>query len=85
MSLLSLLDGLDGLDACEVEKLMRKSTDVLALDDSQLGCTDVVYRKIETGDHLPVPLRLLLSFPTANPAQLPPSHSVMLSTLLPCH
>ena len=31
---------------------MRKSTDVLALDDSELGCTDVVYHKIETGDHL---------------------------------
>ena len=47
----------DKLGACEAEKLsdlLRKSTDVFALDDSELGCTDVVCHKIETGDHAPV-------------------------------
>ena len=56
--LMSLLELPDGLSACEAEKLndlLRKSTDVFAFDDSELGRTDVVcHNKIDTGDHEPV-------------------------------
>ena len=45
------------ISTCEVEKfkdLLKKSTDVFALDESELGCTDVVFHKIEMGDHAPI-------------------------------
>ena len=56
MSLLSTPDGLNAGEVKRLDKLLRKSTDVFALDDSELGSTDVVCHKIETGDHLPVRL-----------------------------
>ena len=52
--LMSLLELPGGLSACEAEKLnnlLRKCTDVFA---SELGCTDIVCHKIDTGDHEPV-------------------------------
>ena len=45
------------LDAHQIEnfkQLLMKSTDVFALNDSELGCTDVVSQNIDTGDKLPV-------------------------------
>ena len=52
-----VLDFPDQLNSCEAEKLkglLRKSTDVFALDDNELGCTDVVCHTIDTGDNPPV-------------------------------
>ena len=53
----SVLDFPDTLDAYQIEnfkQLLMKSTDVFALNDSELGCTDVVSHNIDTGDKLPV-------------------------------
>ena len=49
-----MLDFPDNLDALQVEKLLKKSTDVFALNDSELGCTDIVTHNIDTGDKPPV-------------------------------
>ena len=35
-------------------ELIKKSTDIFALNDSELSCTSVVTHKIDTGDHSPV-------------------------------
>ena len=37
-----------------MNKLLREYSDVFALNDSELGCTDVICHRIETGDHVPV-------------------------------
>ena len=50
-----LLELPDNLSACEAEKLkdvLKRSTDVFALSDSELGYNDVVYHNIETGDQV---------------------------------
>ena len=47
----------DNLDALQVEKfeqLLKKSTDVFALNNSELGCTDIVSHNIDTGDKPPM-------------------------------
>ena len=52
-----MLDFPDNLNALQVEKfkqLLKKSTDVFALNDSELGCTDIVSHSIDTGDKPPV-------------------------------
>ena len=56
--LLKVLDmPVDKLNPVELEKLkevLAESTDVFALDDSELGCTSLVQHSIDTGDQLPV-------------------------------
>ena len=56
--LLKVLDmPIDKLNPVELEKLkevLAESTDVFALDDSELGCTSLVQHSIDTGDQLPV-------------------------------
>ena len=56
--LLKALDlPVDKLNPVELEKLkevLAESTDVFALDDSELGCTGLVQHSIDTGDHHPV-------------------------------
>jgi len=37
----------------ELVALVREYSDVFALDDSELGCTDLVKHSIDTGDHPP--------------------------------
>lgn len=52
-----VLDFPDQLNCYEAEKLkglLRRSTNVFALDDSELGCTDVACHTIDTGDNPPV-------------------------------
>ena len=47
----------DKLNPVELEKLkevLAESTDVFALDDSELGCTSLVQHSIDTRDHHPV-------------------------------
>ena len=39
-------------------ELMKRSTDVFALDNSELGCTNVVSHKVDTGDHTQMPYRI---------------------------
>ena len=56
-TLMQLLDLPDDIGSCEVDKfneLMKKSTDVFALNDTELGCTNVVSHKIDTGNHPPI-------------------------------
>ena len=56
-TLMKVLDLPDDENSCEVEKfieLMKRSTDVFALDDNELGCTNVVSHRIDTGDHRPI-------------------------------
>ena len=51
------LDLPENIGSCEVQRfndLLRKSTDVFALNDDELGCTNVVSHKIDTKDHSPV-------------------------------
>ena len=38
----------------QLHDLIHEFSDVFALDDSELGCTDIVYHVIETGDHPPI-------------------------------
>ena len=38
----------------QLKELLRESADVFALDDSELGCTDLVRHVIDTGDHSPL-------------------------------
>ena len=38
----------------QLKELVRDSADVFALDDSELGCTDLVRHVIDTGDHSPI-------------------------------
>ena len=55
--LMSMLELTDSLNTCEVEglkELLKKSTDVFALDETELGCTDITCHKIETSDHAPI-------------------------------
>lgn len=41
-------------EANQLRNLIREFSDVFALDDSELGCTDVVHHAIDTGDHPPI-------------------------------
>ena len=54
LNVLDLPDKLNSVEAKKLKELMTKSTDIFALDESELGCTDVVYHKIDTGDKPPV-------------------------------
>ncbi|MCG8624354.1 MAG: hypothetical protein MJE68_20465 [Proteobacteria bacterium] len=45
---------LDNDEMKQVKELLRESADVFALDDSELGCTDLVRHVIDTGDHSPL-------------------------------
>ena len=38
----------------ELKGLLKESTDVFALSDSELGCTDIVQHSIDTGNHAPI-------------------------------
>ena len=38
----------------ELKGLLKESTDVFALNDSELGCTNTVQHSIDTGDHVPI-------------------------------
>ena len=38
----------------ELKGLLKVSTDVFALNDSELGCTSVVHHSIDTGNHAPI-------------------------------
>ena len=38
----------------QLQELVRKYSDVFALSDEELGCTDVVKHVIDTGDHSPI-------------------------------
>ena len=47
----------DGMSACEADQfqqLIKRSTDVFALNDDELGCTNMVSHRIDTGEHPPV-------------------------------
>jgi hypothetical protein len=53
----SMLDFPDTLESSQFEnfkQFLMKSTDVFALSDDELGCTDVVSHTIDTGDKPPV-------------------------------
>ena len=51
---LELPDQLGDDELKQLKELLRESADVFALDDSELGCTDLVRHVIDTGDHSPV-------------------------------
>ena len=56
-TLQKVLDLPEDVNSCQVEKfneILKRSTDVFALDNSELGCTNVVSHKIDTGDHHPI-------------------------------
>ena len=56
-TLTKMLDLPDDVNPSEMNKfdeLIKKSTDIFALDDSELGCTNVTSHRIETGDHRPI-------------------------------
>ena len=64
ITMLGLDERANGLSADQYEKLKRlieENNDVFALDDSELGCTDVVQHVIETEGHPPIkqPIRRL--------------------------
>ena len=48
------LDTLSPSEATELKALVTEFSDVFALNDSELGCTDVLQHHIDTGDHLPI-------------------------------
>ena len=41
-------------EAKKLQDLIHEFSDVFALDDSELGCTDIVHHIIDTGDHPPI-------------------------------
>ena len=53
-----LLKGLDLPESNEemtkLKGLLKESTDVFALNDSELGCTDIVCHSNDTGNHMPI-------------------------------
>ena len=51
---LGLPDTLSSGEAAQLKALFSEFTDVFALDDSELGCTDVLQHCIDTGDHPPI-------------------------------
>ena len=48
------LDSLSPDEAEQLRNLIREFSDVFALDDSELGCTDVLCHSVDTGNHLPI-------------------------------
>ena len=44
----------NGMSACEADQFQQRSTDVFALNDDELGCTNIVSHRIDTGEHPPV-------------------------------
>ena len=54
MKVLDLPDDVNPSEMKEFNELMKKSTDIFALDDSELGCTNVTSHRIDTGDHQPI-------------------------------
>lgn len=47
-------DKLSSKEMEQLKELLCMSTDVFALDDSELGCTGLVRHVIHTGDHAPI-------------------------------
>jgi len=37
-----------------MKDLISEFSDVFALDNSELGCTDILQHSVNTGDHLPI-------------------------------
>ena len=55
LSLLGLSESDLSDEECEmVKRFLCANSDVFALDDSELGCTDLVQHKIDCGDHPPI-------------------------------
>ena len=54
MKVLDLPDDVNPSEMKEFNELMEKSIDIFALDDSELGCTNVTSHRIDTGDHQPM-------------------------------
>jgi len=48
------LDTLSPDEAEQLRNLIREFSDIFALDDSELGCTDVLRHSVDTGNHLPI-------------------------------
>ena len=48
------VDKLNPVELKKLKEVLAESTDVFALDDSELGCTSLVQHSIDTGDHHPV-------------------------------
>ena len=48
------LNSLSPDEARRLRRLVGEFSDVFALDDSELGCTDVLRHSVDTGDHLPI-------------------------------
>ena len=50
---MEVLDLPDDVNSEKFDELIKKkkSTDVFALDDNELGCTSVASHQIDTGDH----------------------------------
>ena len=58
---LSLLESdVDPAKMAQSKKLLADNTDVFALSDTELGCTDIVQHVIETGSHPRSPIALNL-------------------------
>ena len=51
------IDKLDPADLDKLKELLAESTDVFALDDSELGCTTLVPHAIHTENHQPIKQR----------------------------
>ena len=51
MKVLDLPDDVNSSEIVQFNVLMKESTDVFALVDNELGCTNVVSHKIDTGYH----------------------------------
>ena len=49
-----LPDTLSSGEAAQLKAVFSEFADVFALDDSELGCTDVLQHCIDTGDHTPI-------------------------------
>ena len=63
-TMLGLNGRVHGLSTDQLEKMkgvVEENHDVFALDDNELGCTDIVQHVINTGDHPPIkqPVRRL--------------------------
>ena len=48
------LENLSSTEAMKLKKLLEEFSDVFALDDTELGCTDAFRHGINTGDHAPI-------------------------------
>ena len=48
------LDKLSPLESKQLKTVICEFSDVIALDDTELGCTDLVQHSIDTGNHPPI-------------------------------